>query len=248
MDGDILTLSTTHDRVQQVLRRIPPHVTVVAAAKGASSEQLTEAVEAGIRIVGQNYMADVRRMRGAITAPVLWHFIGRLQTHSVRPANLRLLDAVQSVDSFALAERISVASGRLGQEMQVLIEVNSGREAQKSGVLPQDTEALVRQIATLRHLKVTGLMTLGPHSATQAGYRPCFAETRQLFEHIRNLDISGVQLAHLSMGMSDSYETAIEEGATMVRLGTVLFGARKPDTPSCGKDSSQGLPSLQATR
>jgi pyridoxal phosphate enzyme (YggS family) len=219
-------LNTTYERVQRLLQSIPSHVTVVAAAKGASPGQVTEAIQAGIRVVGQNYMSDVRVIRSAVSESARWHFIGRLQPHSVRAANLRLLDAVQSVDSLALAERINTVSENLGRELQVFIEVNSGLEAQKSGVLPEAAERLIREIAPLRYLRIVGLMTMGPQSTTREGYRPCFAETRQLFEHIEGLDIPGVHLEHLSMGMSDSYEVAIEEGATMVRLGTLLFGAR----------------------
>jgi len=219
-------LNTTYERVQRLLQSIPSHVTVVAAAKGASPGQVTEAIQAGIRVVGQNYMSDVRVIRSAVSESARWHFIGRLQPHSVRAANLRLLDAVQSVDSLALAERINTVSENLGRELQVFIEVNSGLEAQKSGVLPEAAERLIREIAPLRYLRIVGLMTMGPQSTTREGYRPCFAETRQLFEHIEGLDIPGVHLEHLSMGMSDSYEVAIEEGSTMVRLGTLLFGAR----------------------
>ena len=226
MAEETIELSTIRERVQQVLRVIPPHVTVVAAGKGASPEQLTEALQAGIHIVGQNHVREARLVRGVIANPMQMHFIGRLRPHSVRAATIGLFDAVQSVDSFELARRMNAVCASLGREMPVFIEVNSGREAQKGGVLPEDIEALVREIATLDYIRVTGLMTMGPLSATREGFRPCFAQTRQLFDHIRGLGIAGVHLEHLSMGMSNSYEVAIEEGATMVRLGTILFGAR----------------------
>lgn len=226
MNGDNTQLTTVSGRVQRILRDVPSHVTVVAAAKGARPEDLIEALEAGIRVVGQNHVSEARAMRSEISLPAEWHFIGRLRPHAVRASTLGLFDVVQSVDSLELAERIDAVCARMNKHMPVLVEVNSGREPQKGGVLPEHVEALARGIARLQHIRVTGLMTMGPATATPDGYRPCFAETRQLFEHLRALGIPGVAMEHLSMGMSDSFEVAIQEGATMVRLGTILFGPR----------------------
>ncbi len=219
-------LSTIRERVQRILSGLPPDVTLVAAAKGASPAQITAALEAGIGIIGHNHIAEARESRSLIAGPACLHFIGRLRLHSVRAATVGLFDVVQSVDSFQLAERIDAVCASLGRDMPVFIEVNSGREAQKSGVLPEEAEGIVRRVACLPHVHVTGLMTLGPVSETRNGYRPCFSQTRQLFEHIRSHNIAGVDMEHLSMGMSESYEIAIEEGATMVRLGSILFGPR----------------------
>jgi len=224
--GGTTALTTIHVRVQRILCDIPAHVTVVAAAKGVPATHLMQALEAGIHVVGQNHISEARRMRPEIAAPAEWHFIGRLQPHAVRTSTLSLFDAIQSVDSLKLAERIDAVSARLGRCMPVFVEVNSGREPQKGGILPESVESLVRDIARLPNVEVMGLMTMAPLSATPHGYRPWFAETRQLFEHIRGLSISRVRMEHLSMGMSDSYEIAIDEGATMVRLGTILFGVR----------------------
>ncbi len=223
---DIVESSTISVRVRAILRAIPPGVTVVAAAKGAAPGQITEAVEAGIRVIGHNHVVEARQTRGVIVPPTQLHFIGRLRPHSVRAATLALFDAVQSVDSLEVATEMERVCTNLGRPMPVFIEINSGREDRKGGVLPEAAESLIRGIAGMQYLRVQGLMTLGPVSLTRSGYRACFALTRQLFEYIGHLDIPGVQMEHLSMGMSDSYEVAIEEGATMVRLGTVLFGAR----------------------
>lgn len=214
------------ERVHHLLSTIPPGVTVVAAAKGASPEQVSEALVAGIRVVGHNRIPEARQMRDRVTAPAEWHFLGRLRAHDIRTSTVRLFDVIQTVDSFQLAGRLDAACAAAGMSMPVLVEVNSGREPQKAGVLPEDAESLVRDMAQLTHVRVQGLMTMGPLSATTAGYRPCFAEARRLFEHLRRLDIAGVEMRHLSMGMSDSYQTAIDEGATMIRLGTLLFGQR----------------------
>jgi len=222
-DSEVTTVS---ERVHRVLRDVPSHVTVVAAAKGALIEELTEALDAGIHVVGQNHVSEARRMRSELSRPAEWHYIGRLRPHAVRASTLSLFDAVQSVDSLELAARMDTVCARMNSHMPILIEVNSGREPQKGGVLPERVEALVRDVARLQHVRVTGLMTMGPSSTTPDGYRPSFSETRQLFEHIRALGIPGVTMEHLSMGMSDSYQVAIQEGATMVRLGTILFGRR----------------------
>jgi len=226
VNEDKRNLTTISERVQRILREVPSHVTVVAAAKGTRPEDLIEALEAGIHIVGQNHVSEARAMRSDVSMPAEWHFIGRLRPHAVRASTLDLFDAVQSVDSLDLAERIDAVCARMNKHLPIFVEVNSGREPQKGGVLPEDVEALSHGIARLQHIRLTGLMTMGPPSATPDGYRPCFAQTRQLFEHIRGLDIPGVTMEHLSMGMSDSFEVAIQEGATMVRLGTILFGRR----------------------
>jgi len=133
---------------------------------------------------------------------------------------------VESVSSLELAERIDEKLMSLGRNMPVLVEVNSGREPQKAGVWPEGAEALVRQVATLSSLKVVGLMTMGPLMLAREAYRPCFAETYQLFLTLKKMEISRVSMDILSMGTSDSYEVAIEEGSNMVRLGTTLFGPR----------------------
>ncbi len=213
-------------RVRDLLDRIPAHVTVIAVCKGRSTESVSEAVDAGIDVLGQNYMVDARRVGPAVAGHASVHLIGRLRSHDVRPANLKLFDMVQSVDSLDLATRIDRVSTTLRRRMPVLIEVNSGREAQKGGVVPESVEELVREMSPLTHVQVVGLMTMGPLVTEPARYHPYFSETRQLFRHLQSLDLPGVSMACLSMGTSDSYEVAIEEGATMVRLGTAIFGPR----------------------
>ncbi len=219
-------MTSVAERVHRILKAVPPHVTVVAAAKGARLEDLSQALEAGIQVVGQNHIREARDMRSHITLPAQCHFIGRLRPHSVRAATLRLFDMVQSVDSLDLAVRMEAVCAAENRSIPVLIEVNSGHEPQKAGVFPEEVESLMRALSRLCHVRVMGLMTMGPSGSTAEDYRPYFAETRQLFEHLRALSLPGVTMQHLSMGMSGSYEVAIEEGATMVRLGTVLFGPR----------------------
>jgi hypothetical protein len=156
---------------------------------------------------------------------VEWHFIGRLQTNKVMKA-VEIFDLIETVDSLKLGKEISRHSLEQGKIMPVLIEINSGREPQKSGVLPEEAEALVRDLAGLPGIKVEGLMTMGPETGDPEESRPYFRLVKELFDRLRSFAIPGVTMTWLSMGMSHSYRVAVEEGANMVRLGTVLFGPR----------------------
>ena len=198
----------------------------MAAAKARTANEVLQAVDAGIRVIGENYIRDTRVAQSLVGQRAQWHFIGRLREHDVRQSTLDLFDLIQSVASMSLAQRIDQKCSALGRRMPVLIEVNSGREPQKAGVLPEAAEDLVRQIALLDNVQVLGLMTMGPLGSSPDLYGPCFTETRQLFSHIKSLAISRVAMRHLSMGTSDTYRVAIEEGANMVRIGSGLFGAR----------------------
>ena len=215
------------ERVRGVLGAIPPRVTVVAAAKTRTPDEVRAALAGGIRAVGENYVQEAAAAQAVVgRAAAEWHLIGSLQRNKAKDA-VRLFDLIQTVDSLRLAEKLDLEARKIARTLPVLVEVNSGREAQKSGVLPEDVEDLVREIAGLPSLEIRGLMTMGPASAESEALRPPFAETRRRFEALTRLAIPNVRMAILSMGMSDSYRVAIEEGATMVRLGTVLFGPRR---------------------
>jgi hypothetical protein len=148
--------------------------------------------------------------------------IGHLQQNKVRTA-ASIFDMIETVDSLELARALSKECVRLNKEMPILIEVNIAHEAQKSGATPEETLGLVTQIAKLPGLKVKGVMTMGPNLKDPEGLRPYFAQTRNIFEEIANLNIPGVEMTYLSMGMSNSYRIAIEEGANLVRLGRSIF-------------------------
>ena len=219
-------MSVIAENVRRVLSEVPDYVEVVAAAKARTDDDVLQAVDAGIRVIGENYIRDTRVAQNLVGQRAQWHFIGRLREHDVRMATLDLFDLIQSVSSLSLAQRIDEKCGAAGRRMPILVEVNSGREPQKAGVLPEAAENLVRQIASLDNVQVLGLMTMGPLGPSPNLYRPCFADTRQLFSHIESLAIPRVAMRHLSMGTSDTYRVAIEEGANMVRIGSGLFGPR----------------------
>ena len=211
--------------VRKILDELPPGVRIVAAAKTRSAEEITEAISAGIGIIGENYVQEALAVRPRVTLPAKWHFIGRLQTNKVKKA-VGIFDMIETVDSLRLAREISRRCVGAGREMPVLVEINSGREPQKAGVLPEDAIPLIGDIAQLPAIRVEGLMTMGPFTGDLEDARPCFRETRALFDRIREEAIPGVEMKYLSMGMSNSFRIAIEEGANLVRIGTAIFGPR----------------------
>jgi pyridoxal phosphate enzyme (YggS family) len=216
-------------RTRRLLAEVPAGITVVAAAKTRDATEIHAAIAGGARIVGHNYVQEAHAVIEALGRDAAtWHMIGHLQRNKAKDA-VRLFDAIQTVDSLRLAERIDRECSKIRRIMPILIEVNSGREPQKKGVPPEETVAFVRELADLRFVRIEGVMTMGPLVADPEELRPIFRETKRLFDELARLALPDVQMETLSMGMSDSYRVAIEEGATMIRLGTVLFGPRHPD-------------------
>lgn len=218
-------MSAITSNVKAVLAALPPGVELVAAAKTRTAAEILEAIDAGIRTVGENYVQEAAEIFPAIGGRVRWHFIGHLQTNKVKRA-VEIFDLVETVDSLALGREIDKRAAAAGRTVDVLVEVNSGREPQKAGVMPDDAEALIRSLAGLSRLRVLGLMTMGPYEGDPEDSRPYFKETRRVFEALKQAAIPGIEMRHMSMGMSHSWKVAVEEGATMVRLGTALFGPR----------------------
>ena len=213
------------DNVLRLLSEIPPGITVVAAAKSRDAEEILEAVEAGITAVGENYMQEARTMIDAIGEKASWHFIGHIQKNKVKYI-VPLFDMIETVDSMELASMIDQHAAKYGKVMPVLIEVNIAHEAQKHGAMPEDVPDLIRQMSSLKNIHVSGLMTMGPFVEDPEELRPFFRQAKVLFEEIKALNIVNVRMDYLSMGMSDSFPIAIQEGATMVRIGTRIFGER----------------------
>ena len=212
--------------VAKLLSEVPDGVEVVAAAKATTPQEVLEAVQAGIKIIGENYVKEAREAYELVGKRAKWHFIGTLQKHNVRKTALEVFDMIESVDSLEIANEIDRKCARIGKTMPILIELNSGREPQKSGVFPEHVERLVREISSLRSIKVMGIMSMGPRSGNPEDSRPYFAETRRTFEKIERLKLPNVEMKYLSMGMTNSYKVAIEEGANIIRIGTKIFGQR----------------------
>jgi PLP dependent protein len=214
------------ENIRKLLSELPEGVGLVAAAKTRSAEEIKEAIAAGVRIIGENYVQEAQAAFAEIGRGVKWHFIGHLQKNKVKKA-VEIFDLIETVDSFEIAAEIDKRCGESGKVMPVLIEVNSGREPQKAGVYPEGAEELAGKISSLKNVRVTGLMTMGPLSGGAESSRPYFAVTRKIFEEMKGNGLPGVEMKYLSMGMTDSFRVAIEEGANMVRIGTLIFGARK---------------------
>jgi len=175
----------TKQNIAELLAELPEGAEVVAAAKTRTPEEVLEAVQAGIKIIGENYVKEAKEAYELVGRRAEWHFIGTFRRHSVRRKALEIFDMIESVDSLEIATEIDRRCAQIGKIMPILIEVNSGREPQKSGVLPEDVEQLVRRISDLRNIKVTGLMTMGPRFGNPEDSRPYFVETKRIFDRIK---------------------------------------------------------------
>ncbi len=219
-------MTAIRQNVSQILSELPEGVQLVAAAKERQPEEILEAIEAGVKIVGENYVQEAEKAYQVIGNRAEWHFIGHLQKNKAKKA-VSLFDMIETVDSVEIASEIDRRCAQIDKVIPVLIEINSGREKQKAGVSPEKAEQLVREISAYRNIKVMGLMTMGPRFGNPEDSRPYFVETREIFEKLKQLNLPNIEMKYLSMGMTNSYRIAIEEGANMVRLGSRLFGERE---------------------
>jgi len=200
-------------------------VTLVTVTKTFGSDAIREAVRAGCRDFGENFVQELVRKRGELGGEdIRWHFIGHLQSNKVRHI-IEWIHLIHSVDSLNLGNEISKRAGQAGRTVEILVEVNSTAEKSKFGVPPEEAAGLIGRLQELAHIKVAGLMTIGPLAPDPEQSREAFRTMRQLREALKT---GGIALAHLSMGMTNDFEVAIEEGATMIRLGTAIFGDRSP--------------------
>ncbi len=214
------------DNVQRILQELPPGVELMAAAKSRTPQEILRAVQAGVKIIGENYVQETLAAFEVVGPSVKWHFIGHLQRNKVKKA-VEIFNMIETVDSIDLAREIDKRCAQRGTIMSVLIEINSGREQQKFGVSPEEAEDLIKEMLPLQNVKIEGLMTMGPMFGDPENARPYFIETRKLFDHVRRLALPGVEMRYLSMGMTNSYTVAIQEGANIVRIGTKIFGTRE---------------------
>jgi len=202
-------------------------IKLVAVTKEVDSSKIKEAIKAGVTILGENYVQDAKEKIAEIGHDIQWHMIGHLQTNKAKYA-VKLFDMIQSVDSLRLAEELDKQAKKLDKGFQILIQVNVSGEESKFGVSPQEVHSLISQISEkMENLSVQGLMTMPPYFNDPERNRPYFKALRELRDRIVSSEIKDVTLKELSMGMSNDYEIAIEEGATIVRIGTAIFGERK---------------------
>jgi PLP dependent protein len=205
--------------------RNPKNIRLMAVTKTVSDERILAAIEAGIDILGENYVQEAKRKIELMGKSVEWHLIGHLQTNKAKYA-VRLFDMIHSVNRLSLAEEINRRAAAAGKLCRVLIEVNLGGEDSKSGAPPEEAPALIRSVAAMPNLSIQGLMTMAPWYDDPERARPCFAGLRALRDRIAAENIPTVTMRELSMGMTDDFEMAVEEGATIVRIGRAIFGER----------------------
>ncbi len=214
-----MTISENYRRVKN---QIPEDIKICVVVKRRTTEEVRKAIEAGATDLGINYVnegIDFFRELGEKASMVDWHLIGHLQTNKINKI-VPFISSVQTIGSYKHAEALNK---RLDRIIPVCIEINSALEKNKKGVLPEDTEQLIRDCAQLPNLKISGLMTMGAYSPNAEEMRQYFKLTKKLFDHIRTLGIKNVDMKTLSMGMSDSYKVAIEEGANFIRPGRIIF-------------------------
>ncbi len=222
-------LQAINDRIAAACARAgrdPAAVRLVAVSKTKPAAMIDEAAAAGQRLFGESYAQEFAAKADEVRLPVEWHFIGGLQTNKVKYLRSKVA-LIHSVDRLSLAREIDRQWGKLGSAIEVLLQVNLGGEETKSGTEAADLEALARQVAQLPNLRIRGLMTLPPWFDDAEEVRPFFRQLRQLAEGLEKLAIPGVEMRELSMGMSHDFEVAVEEGATLVRVGTAIFGERQ---------------------
>ena len=225
------------DRLESVLERIkvaaagcgrnPESVHLVAVSKTMPSDIVAQAIEAGVETLGENYVQEARAKIETLSAlPVKWHYIGHLQSNKAKYA-VKLFDLIHSVDSYKLARELNKHAAKIDKVQQILIQVNIAEEKTKSGVSEQETIDLIEDVRQFGNLSIRGLMTMPPYFNAPEKVRPFFAALRNLRDRIEDLAFENVSMAEISMGMTGDFEVAIEEGATLVRVGTAIFGERQ---------------------
>lgn len=220
---NLLRVKERIERAALKAGRDPNEVKLVAVSKTVEVARIRQAIEAGVTILGENYVQEAQRKIEEIGKGVSWHFIGHLQSNKAKYA-VRLFDLIHSVDSLSLAEELNRRAEREGRVIEVMIEVNLSGEATKFGTEEEKAVELARNLQQLKNLSLIGLMTMPPYFDDPQQSRPYFARLRALRERMGK---EGIVLKELSMGMSNDFEVAIEEGATYVRVGTAIFGPRR---------------------
>jgi len=205
--------------------RDPEQVRLVAVSKRKPATMIDAAFDAGQELFGESYVQELVDKFDEVTKPVTWHFIGGLQSNKVKYLRGKVT-MIHSVDRLSLAREIDRQWARLDEKIPVLVQVNLGEEESKSGVEEARLADLVTELSGLAHLQVVGLMTLPPYCPDPEDVRPYFRRLRELSQHLAALDLPGVVMHELSMGMSHDFQVAVEEGATLVRVGSAIFGAR----------------------
>jgi len=221
-------IAKVQERIAAAARRAgrnPEEIRLVAVSKTVDREAIERAIKAGVKILGENYVQEVRGKIEALGKDVSWHFIGHLQSNKAKAA-VRLFDWIHTVDRLSLARELDRAAQQEEKQLPILLQIRLGEETTKSGMAAGEVFPLVDELSRMKGLTVKGLMSLPPFFDDPERSRPFFRELKKWSERIADRHIPGVSMGELSMGMSNDFEVAIEEGATLVRVGTAIFGPR----------------------
>ena len=211
--------------IENIKKELLPGVILEAAVKGRKVGEIKQALNAGVEVLGENYVQEAFWHRQEIKDSCRWHFIGRLQKNKINKA-LALFDMIETLHSLDLALEIEKRCQREQKTIEVLVEVNIAKEEQKNGIAPEEVESFLLALDKFSHLKVKGLMAMGPNFDNPEKLRPYFRRMHQLFENAKKLNLARGEMKYLSLGMSASFKVAMEEGANLVRIGTAIFGPR----------------------
>ncbi len=207
----------------ELVGRDPQEITLVAVTKTVEADRIEEAIAAGVNIIGESRVQEAKEKYGKVESRIIWHLVGHLQRNKAKDA-VKIFDLIHSVDSAELAKEIDKQAEKIGKIQKILVEANVSGEESKYGLNPEGVITFLQEVSGLPNIKVEGLMTMAPFYENPEDCRPCFRKLKELVEEVKAKNIKNVEMTYLSIGMSNDFEVAIEEGSNMVRIGRAIFG------------------------
>ncbi len=207
----------------ELVGRDPQEITLVAVTKTVEADRIEQAIAAGVNIIGESRIQEAKEKYEKVESRIIWHLVGHLQRNKAKDA-VKIFDLIHSVDSAELAKEIDRQAKKIGKIQKILVEANVSGEESKYGLNPEGVITFLQEVSGLPNIKVEGLMTMAPFYENPEDCRPCFRKLRELIEEVKAKNIKNVEMTYLSIGMSNDFEVAIEEGSNMVRIGRAIFG------------------------
>lgn len=207
----------------ELVGRDPQEITLVAVTKTVEADRIEEAIAAGVNIIGESRIQEAKEKYRKVESRIIWHLVGHLQRNKAKDA-VKIFDLIHSVDSAELAKEIDKQAKKIGKIQKILVEANVSGEESKYGLNPEGVITFLQEVSGLPNIKVEGLMTMAPFYENPEDCRPCFRKLRELIEEVKAKNVKNVEMTYLSIGMSNDFEVAIEEGSNMVRIGRAIFG------------------------
>jgi len=208
----------------QLAGRDAKEITLVAVTKTIEADIVEGAIAAGVNIIGESRVQEAKEKYGKVKSKIIWHLVGHLQRNKAKDA-VKIFDLLHSVDSAKLSKEIDKQARKIGKIQEILIEVNVSGEQSKYGLDPEEVITFLKEVSRLPNVKIKGLMTMAPFYENPEDCRPCFRKLKELMEKVKTENIKNVEMTYLSMGMSNDFEVAIEEGSNMVRIGRAIFAS-----------------------